>query len=223
MRPPSRELSLQRVQELHATLDRKVVPWSCRQRSLLAHAAPAKAEEAQLEEDRLHEREGQLGSPSRVSPGRWTGVSSQEAPQIFTTTRYASTFQGTHASVRAGLWRPCSFCHREVPFFEVRQHAKECGRRWMRRKHAYERRLLSAPRFPCGSCDKTFARSHLRSQHVRNRECQPSTAQARNSVAVQAAPSQLVVARTSTRQTHSVDGALALVPLSWMPWKGDPL
>ena len=118
-------------------------------------------------------------------------------PRVFTTTRYA----------RSELWRPCGFCKEEVPAFEWRQHAKECGRRWLRQKNAFERRLRSAPRFPCGSCDKTFARSHLRNKHVRNRECQPSPAQTRNNVAVQAAPSKLHVARTSTRQQQQHQGA----------------
>ena len=107
-------------------------------------------------------------------------------PRVFTTTRYS----------RSELRRPCCFCQVEFPASELRQHAKECGRRWLRRKNAVARRRQSAQRFPCGN------------QHVQNRGCQPS--QAQNNVAVQAAPSQLEVARTSTRQQQSEDGALAL-------------
>ena len=120
-------------------------------------------------------------------------------PRVFTTTRYS----------RSELRRPCCFCQVEFPASELRQHAKECGRSWLRRKNAVDRRRQSAQRFPCGN------------QHVQNRGCQPS--QAQNNVAVQAAPSQLEVARTSTRQQQSEDGALALCVLRCRHYTGDSL
>ena len=125
-------------------------------------------------------------------------------PRVFTTTRYS----------RSELRRPCCFCQVEFPASELRQHAKECGRRWLRRKNAVARRRQSAQRFPCGN------------QHVQNRGCQPS--QAQNNVAVQAAPSQLEVARTSTRQQQSEDGALQALAsqrcsVLQSPYSGDSL
>ena len=146
-------------------------------RSFVCQRAPLSARPGDFPLCRTHESEHKVRECERSQP---------LVPRVFTTTRYS----------RSELRRPCCFCQVEFPASELRQHAKEGGRRWLRRKNAVDRRRQSAQRFPCGN------------KHVQNRGCQPS--QAQNNVAVQAAPSQLEVARTSTAQQQSEDGALAL-------------